>query len=420
MPLLLSLAHGLFAAVVAASSPPEIELIGSAAIAGDAADLSGLTDTLSEGTPHNRFGSFGSAIEYTGRGHRYIAANDRGPADGASEFRVRTQTLDIHVLPSEPEPVTVSLITTTLLTGQGGRPLVGSIRPRNPSNLRYDAEGLRLSRTGTMWISDEYGPSIDEFAMDGRWLRALEVPARFRPASTPLDMREEFPPHARTGRFPNRGFEGLAISPDGSKLVAILQGPLIQDNAVDEAGTRTGVNVRILQMNCRDGVTREFVYTLSSPIMGVSEILAINDSRFLVLERDGAVGAASRHCAVYEIDLAGATDVSGRESLPSGTLPDGIVAASKRLFLDLTEARFGIAGPTMAEKFEGLAFGPDLADGRHVLLVTVDNDMRGEAPSLVYAFAIPRSALPALHRRDIAPAPKLERPTPRPSATGSP
>jgi len=68
---------------------------------------------------------------------------------------------------------------------------------------------------------------------------------------------------------------------------------------------------------------------------------------------------------------------------------------AKRLFLDLLDPRLGLAGPDLPGKIEGLAFGPDLADGRHLLLVSSDNDFRPGQASRLFAFAIERSALPS-------------------------
>ena len=42
----------------------------------------------------------------------------------------------------------------------------------------------------------------------------------------------------------------------------------------------------------------------------------------------------------------------------------------------------------IAEKIEGLAWGPDLPDGRHVLYVTSDNDLNPNLATQIYAFAI--------------------------------
>jgi len=130
---------------------------------------------------------------------------------------------------------------------------------------------------------------------------------------------------------------------------------------------------------------------------GTCEILAINDHKFLVLERDNRSNLQSPPQAptrkkIYKIDLTGATDVSGVESLPAGALPATIVPVGKSLFFDLLDAAFNLA-PTIAEKIEGLAWGPDLEDGRHVLYVVSDNDLNPNLATQIYSFAVDASLL---------------------------
>ena len=60
------------ALILASPVRADVTLLGAASIAGDARDKSGLTDTLSEGTPHNRLGSIGSGVAYTGVKNRYV------------------------------------------------------------------------------------------------------------------------------------------------------------------------------------------------------------------------------------------------------------------------------------------------------------------------------------------------------------
>ena len=81
-------------------------------------------------------------------------------------------------------------------------------------------------------------------------------------------------------------------------------------------------------------------------------------------------------------------------SLPSGALPATITPVKKKLFLDLLAKKFKIADAGCPEKFEGMAFGPNLPDGRRLLLVTADNDFLAEKPFRVYAFALGKSDLP--------------------------
>ncbi len=137
------------------------------------------------------------------------------------------------------------------------------------------------------------------------------------------------PPHSSRGRQANRGPEGLAITPDGSRAYAIQQSPLLQDGGVDAANKRVGTNLRIAEFmwtaegSFRPG--RELVYQLDSAANGVNEITPVGNDTFLVLEKDGASGAKAKQRTIYRIDLAGATDVSGVESLPQTGLPKGFV-----------------------------------------------------------------------------------------------
>jgi hypothetical protein len=182
-----------------------------------------------------------------------------------------------------------------------------------------------------------------------------------------------------------------------------MQSPLLQDGGVNEKNERVGVNCRILEVVLATGRTREFVYRLDDATNGVSEIVAVNDHQFLVLERDGKGGKDAAVKKVFRIDLAGATDVSRVDALPTGRLPATVTPVKKAPFLDLLAPAHGIAGPGCPEKFEGLAFGPDLPAGRRLLVVTADNDFVADQPFRVYAFAIDPSDLPGFAAQQFAP-----------------
>jgi hypothetical protein len=74
-------------------------------------------------------------------------------------------------------------------------------------------------------------------------------------------------------------------------------------------------------------------------------------------------------------------------------LPQGVRAVRKSELCDLLDPRFHLAGPKFPAKIEGLAFGPDLPDGRRLLLVTTDNDLKADVDSWIWAFAIEPEAL---------------------------
>jgi hypothetical protein len=380
-----------------ASVSAEITLLGTARLEGQATDHSGLTDKLHGGVPHNRLGGI-SAIDYTGKNDEYVLLPDRGPADGAAAYLCRFHRLKL-VVKSGPAPaLTAELLSTTMLTDESNRNLSGSATAFDAHDQarsqRFDPEGLRVDRRGNLYLSDEYGPAVYRFSSSGKRTAILNVPRRFL-ISHPAAAPEEEAAGNSTGRQPNGGLEGLAITPDNSKLFAAMQRPLIQDSKPGKEGIkRHGTNTRIIEFDVTRGTTREYLYPLDDSAYGVSEILAVNGHEFLILERDGKPGTEAVCKKIFKIDLAGATDLTGYDVLPPEGIPAGLAPARKSLFLDLLAPRFGLAGESFPEKIEGLAFGPTLPDGRRLLIVAIDNDFQADKPILLHAFAVDRSDLP--------------------------
>jgi len=84
------------------------------------------------------------------------------------------------------------------------------------------------------------------------------------------------------GKRTNRGFEGLAISPDGGTVFAMLQSAML-----DEGGS-SGTWNRIVAFDTRTTrMKTQYAYKMegSSQGRGISALVALNDHEFLVLER---------------------------------------------------------------------------------------------------------------------------------------
>ena len=99
--------------------------------------------------------------------------------------------------------------------GFGGQGPGGKLVP-------VDNEGLVLASDGSYWISDEYGPYIYHYGIDGRMLEAIRPPDAIIPmrngtesfsADSPTvysGMTDDVSPtDPTTGRENNHGFEGL-------------------------------------------------------------------------------------------------------------------------------------------------------------------------------------------------------------------
>jgi Esterase-like activity of phytase len=396
-----------------APTPPDpgISLIGKGEIGGALLDKSGLAGNICQaGTPANCvpkaiLGGFGSDLTYTGHDNVYIAAPDRGPFDGLTDtpYIDRFHFLHITTDPGAPFPnIHTTLLDSRLLKNELGRPFVGAtsaFAANEIETLRLDPEGIRVSPAGTFYISDEYGPYIFEFDRQGHLLRRIELSSKYAVANQNADAKLELLNNV-AGRQANRGMEGLAISPDGTTLFGMMQNALIQDHGLVPGSTdRLGLNNRIVKINLLTGETSEYVYVLDAINrgQGTCEIVAVNDHQFLVLERDNRSNLqtppqAPTRKKIYKIDLTGATDVSNVASLPAGSLPAEIIPVAKTLFIDLLDPAFNLA-PTIPEKLEGLSFGPDLPDGRHLLYVISDNDLNPTLATQIYAFAIDPSLL---------------------------
>jgi hypothetical protein len=381
------------------TTPAGVEFIAAGSLSGDLTDRSGLSGNMPRTEiPQNRLGAVGSALAYTGSGNLYLAQSDRGPDDGGAGFLPRFHTLAIDV-DLAGRALILELKATTLFTQENGEHYTGLASRFDPKNdrasARLDLEGARVSRQGTLFTSEEYGPWIDEWTPQGRHLRRISPPAKFLVAQAGELAELELPPYNRFGRQSNRALEGLAIGVDGDKLYAAMQSPLIQDGGLNEKNKRVGVNLRLLEWKLQDGASREFVYVLEDPSHGVNEILAAGPETFLVLERDSLAGKDARFKRIYKVELGKASDVSQVDSLPTRGLPQGITPVAKELFLDFLDPRFGLAGKRFAEKLESLAFGPDLPDGRRLLMVGIDNDFNEPEPNLFLAFAVEPKLLPA-------------------------
>ena len=423
----------LFAVCFAAAAPaadPGVTLVGRGFVPGNALDLSGLAgqpicqlDDPSSCIDQATFGAFGSAIAYSGHDNVFLAAPDRGPFDGRTDvpYKDRVHLLHIALTLGAPFPnVQTTLLDTRFLKNEAGENLLGSssafVAGDDQATLRFDPEGVSVSRQGTFFVSDEYGPYLFEFDRQGHLLRRVPVPARFLIANPSGDVDEAgnslelYPTNNTSGRQANRGMEGLAITPSGRLLVGIMQNALIQDNGLNSATPpgRRGVNTRIFTYDLVTGESHEYVYPVDAINQGrgVNELLAINEHEFLVLERDNRSRVPTPPNAaqtpnlkrIYRIDLAkdGLTDVSTIPSLPetaAGLAAQSIVPVSKTLFLDLLGPDYKVSETltvkdVIAEKVEGLSWGPSLPDGRPVLYVTTDNDLYPALPTQIYAFAI--------------------------------
>ncbi len=408
----------LTASTIRAASLKNVLIIPGAAL--DKTPLNGRPG----GANINRLGGFGSDVYYDRNANVFYGLVDRGPGGGSIDYATRVQKFTIDIDPMTGAASNFKLLETIPFSIPAGKsvsgvrgpgafngmdPVLGPARSAINLGSSFDPEGFVVAPNGHFFVSDEYGPSVYEFLPDGAFVRAFQRPANIVPRDkTGPNFSASVSAVPVRGRQRNRGFEGLAITPDGSRLFAILQDPLADEGSTDDrcradcdpAG-RFSRNVRLIVYNAATGESvAQYVYQLEELAsinrrvpnktfsantqgvnIGVSALVAINDHEFLVLERDnrgagiddpaGLMPVSTKR--IYRIDVTPATDVSRISLSGSNTLPPDVVPVTKKPFLDLIHD-LNATETKVPEKIEGLTIGPRLADGTYELLVVTDND----------------------------------------------
>lgn len=334
---------------------------------------------LTAGSDTDRRIGFFSDIYYDPNRNEWWGLSDRGPGGGTLNYDTRVQRFTLDVDRDTGAISNFQVLQTIRFTNAGSA--LDGIAP-DPAGVlgnAFDPEGFVVNpRNGNFLVSDEYGPSLYEFNRNGELVTAYTLPSNLVPRAGSDTTYTATPPTLTAGREPNRGAEGLAISPDGNYAFMMLQNGTIQDGWNN--GTR-GTYTRIVKFDTSTGeAVGQYAYKLESSGQGrgISAIVALDDERFLVLERNNrgiGVGATlgSPDKNVFMIDLAGALDVTGTNLPATGSFA-GAVTKDPAKFLDLDADTLAALGNRSPEKWEGLAVGPRLNDGSYLLLAGTDND----------------------------------------------
>ena len=241
--------------------------------------------------------------------------------------------------------------------------------------LGGDLEGVVRTTNGNIWMCDEYRPALYKFDASGLMLD------RFVPAGSNafgVNVGTEAFPAVYAQRRDNRGFEAIAVW--DNFVYCFVQSPLDNPDVANDANSKASRNTRIAKFDTNTNtVVAEYIYVLEGGASDkIGDACSFAPGKFLVVERDSATGSASLK-KIFQIDLAGATDVSTLSPAiagPGGTLDKmtpaqlataGIVPAAKTLHVDLAAVGYASYG----DKVEGLAMRDP-----STLFVINDNDFR--------------------------------------------
>lgn len=229
-----------------------------------------------------------------GRGTTEPADLDTGKARTQFDARTRLQLNDANrklTIPIQADyanyynkptnaPVDASIVAGRLLTGAD-----------------FDIESIRRDRRGNYWFGDEFGPYLIKTDANGTVLRSeIPLPGVYAP------QHKDVVAGKVAANLPGSGgFEGMAINRSETRLYTLLEGQV----AGDPDKTR-----RINEFDlARERYTgRAYFYPLDPSGTNIGDMTAIDDHRFIVLERNGNTATSPNPAPfkkVFLIDLKG-------------------------------------------------------------------------------------------------------------------
>ncbi|MDW5416848.1 esterase-like activity of phytase family protein [Iodobacter sp. CM08] len=349
--------------------------------------LAGLKATFPNGFPF----SLGSALAFKGKTSdgaiEFYVLSDRGPnadsptlADGTTTkvFPAPDFTPKFGVMRLK-DGVASLISVTDILNADGSKttgrptaaneigsskevPLSDTLQTLATDKNGIDPEGIVVDKNGDLWICDEYGPFL--IRIDPKTGKILE---KLYPGAGGL-------PAVLANRQPNRGFEGIAITPNGKIYGAIQSNLEITDSKNNKSSK--ALFTRITEYDPVSKATRMFAYPIDanyskSKELKIGDLLAISDTRFLLIEQ-GIQKDGLMHRSIYLIDISSATDLSSKlladkRELEFGSASDlaAVQMVKRSKLFDYDVASFGY----LAEKSEGLT----MIDGKTIAIVN-DND----------------------------------------------
>lgn len=265
---------------------------------------------------------------------RFFYVTDRGPNSdgpkvrlpghsgrkfGSKVFQVPQYAPQYGVLEWHPGEATARVVTNQALF-RDGRSMSGLPLPQGAEGFTgevgldtngrllkadlfgVDPEGIDQDAEGNLYICEEYRPSILKVDSASGQVKEVWVPGSGLPDSF-------------RNRRPNRGLEGLAVTPSGDVVATLqstisLKGP---DSAQDTK--KTAPFIRAMRRNIDSGKLIEFAIPLLDRFKDyghakVGDLVALSDDVFLMITqgklKDGTFGSF-----IDKLETAGACDLTG-------------------------------------------------------------------------------------------------------------
>ncbi len=247
-----------------------------------------------------------------------------------------------------------------------------------------DPEAIRFANGKVVWtsegnINNGVNPFVRTATFGGMYLEEANLPSRYAVSADETK-----------GPRQNGTFEGISLSYDASGYWVTMELPLRQDGPAPTTQD-TDSPVRIAYIDAASNTFgKEFAYELDPVVRpaangstfelnGVVELLQYDDYKFLFLERSFSTGYddGGNNVKIYDVDISNATDISGMDALVGAEY----TPATKTLLFDFEDIRDQLTDGVV-DNIEGIAFGPDFANGNKSVVLVADNNFSAFGPQL--------------------------------------
>lgn len=277
-----------------------------------------------------------SAVLDAGHGELWaMPDNGYGARANSGDFLLRLYKIRPEFKTAAGGTGTVAVLGFLQLRDPDGKVPFPLFRPdRLLTGADFDLESVRAAKDGSLWFGEEFGPFLLHTDATGRVLAApVPLPGVQSPQNPYL-----LDPDAWTLRA-SRGFEGMAGSVDGRRLYPMLEGALRDD----PDPRRRILNEFDLRASAYSGRRWQYHVDAGVPDAVIGDLTALDQHRFVLIERDDAQGAEARQKKIYLVDLR-RVDAGGfldkRLVLDLLAIPD-----PDRISLPARPGEFGVGDP---------------------------------------------------------------------------
>lgn len=161
----------------------------------------------------------------------------------------------------------------------------------------FDPESFQIT-SNAIWIGDEFGPYLIKTDLNGKVLAVFDTLVDGKIVKSP-DNPTLTMPGSPDGKLDfqvsrSKGFEGMALSKDGTKLYPLLEGALWDGSGYENIGGKRYLRILEFDLVRETWTGRSWQYVLEDNQNAIGDFNMIDAAQALIIERDNGEGTEDK------------------------------------------------------------------------------------------------------------------------------